>query len=58
MAQCGVHARLRSSDEEGCTGSGYGFDRMIPLQALSARTVILHMRAVRQIEVVQHFDAA
>ncbi len=56
MAQCGVRARLRPSDEE--RGTGDGFDRMIPLEVLSARTVILYMRAVRQIELVQHFYAA
>ena len=56
MAQDGVRARLRSSDEK--RGTGDGFDRMIPLQALSARTVILHMRAVRHIKEVKHFDAA
>jgi hypothetical protein len=46
MVQCGVLARLRPSDEE--RGTGSGFDRMIPLEALSVRTVILHRRAVRQ----------
>ena len=50
-AQGGVRARLRPSDEDYCTG--YGFDRMIPLEALSARTVILHMHAVSQIKLAQ-----
>src|SRR5689334_2128803 len=55
-APCGVRARLRASDEERDTGDS--FDRMIPLEVLSACTVILHMRAVSQIALVQHFYAA
>jgi hypothetical protein len=51
-----VRARLRPSKEE--RGTGDGFDWMIPMEALSARTVILHMRAMSQIESVQHFYAA
>jgi hypothetical protein len=51
-----VLARLRPADEE--RGTGNGFDRLIPLEALPARTVILHMRAVSQIEVVKHFYTA
>ena len=54
--QSGVLTRVRPSDEE--RGRGYGFERMIPLEALSARTVIVHMRAVRQIELVTHCSAA
>jgi len=56
MAQGRMRARLRSSDEE--RGPGDGFDRMIPLEALPARTVIFHMRAVSQIALVQHFYTA
>jgi hypothetical protein len=56
MAQGGVRAWLRSSDEK--RGTGDGFDRMIPLEALPARTVILHMRAVSQIELMKHFYTA
>jgi hypothetical protein len=56
MAQSEVRARLRSADED--RGPGDGFDRMIPLEALPARAVILHMRAVRQIALVKHFYAA
>jgi len=50
-APCGVFARLRPSDEACCTGDGC--DRLLPLEVLSARTVILHMRAVSQIAWVQ-----
>ena len=56
MAQFGVLAGLGLSNDE--RSGGYGTYRLIPLEELAARTVILHMRAVSQAEEITKFAAA
>jgi hypothetical protein len=56
MFQFGVLARFGLSNDE--RSGGYGTDRLIPLEALSARTVILHMRAMSQIELITKYNSA
>jgi len=56
MVQFGVLAGLGLSNDE--RSGGYGTDRLIPLEELSARTWIIHMRAVSQIELMTKFHAA
>jgi hypothetical protein len=56
ISQFGMLARLGLSNDE--RSGGYGMDRLIPLEELSARTVIIHMRAVSQIKLVIKCDSA
>jgi len=56
MFQFRVLARFGLANDE--RSGGYGTYRLIPLEELSTRTVIIHMRAVSQIELMTKFNAA
>jgi hypothetical protein len=56
MFQFRVLTRFGLSNDE--RSRGYGTYRLIPLEALSARTLIIHMRAVSQIELMPQCDSA
>jgi hypothetical protein len=49
-------ARFGLSNDE--RSGGYGTDRLIPLEELSARTLIIHMRAAIQIELMPKCNSA
>ena len=56
MFQFRVLARFGLSNDE--RSGGYGADRLIPLEELSAGTLIVHMRAAIQIELVIKCNSA